>query len=76
MDAYLQLIPARRRILCEEAAGQLGLRILPRDEQRDAWARDYAAMRETMFFDEPPTFEVLLQVVGEFQRGFNSRRQP
>lgn len=48
------------------------LRLLPEPDLRDAWARDYSAMRETMFFGEVPTFEEILGTVGEFERRFNA----
>ena len=47
------------------------LRLLPLEEQRAAWAQDYAAMRETMFFGEAPDFDEILSVVGDFERSFN-----
>lgn len=47
------------------------LRLLPTDNFREAWARDYAAMRETMFFGEAPEFDEILRVVGDFERRFN-----
>ena len=48
------------------------LRLLPAPDQQEAWQRDYAAMRDTMFFGEAPQFEEILRVVGEFERGFNA----
>jgi hypothetical protein len=48
------------------------LRLLPEPGQRAAWERDYAAMRETMFFGARPAFEEILSVVGEFERRFNA----
>ncbi|MPZ47285.1 MAG: nucleotidyl transferase AbiEii/AbiGii toxin family protein [Betaproteobacteria bacterium] len=48
------------------------LRLLPPEEERSAWARDYDAMRDTMFFRSAPTFDEILRVVGEFERRFNS----
>jgi hypothetical protein len=48
------------------------LRLLPEPDQRAAWARDYAAMRESMFFGEAPAFDEILAVVGEFARQFNA----
>ena len=47
------------------------LRLLPLEEQRAAWAQDYAAMRETMIFGEAPDFDEILRVVGEFEKVFN-----
>ncbi len=48
------------------------LRLLPEPAQREAWERDYAAMRDTMFFGETPAFEEILGVIGEFERRFNA----
>ena len=48
------------------------LRLLPLPEQRAAWARDYDAMRESMFFGEAPEFAEILRVVGEFEQRFNA----
>jgi hypothetical protein len=47
------------------------LHLTPVLDQVGHWRRDYDAMREAMFFAEPPTFEEILQVVGEFQDRFN-----
>lgn len=47
------------------------LRLLPPDERRREWRLDYEAMRETMFFREPPSFDEILKVVGEFEQRFN-----
>jgi hypothetical protein len=41
-----------------------------------AWRRDYEAMRESMSFGEPPSFDDILDVVGEFERRFNARVGP
>jgi hypothetical protein len=40
------------------------LRLLPELDQRAAWERDYAAMRESMFFGEVPPFGNEGQVAG------------
>ena len=47
------------------------LRLLPAAERQQDWKRDYETMRETMFFGEPPEFEEILRIVGEFQNTFN-----
>ena len=49
------------------------LRLVPPEAQLSHWHRDYEAMREAMFFREPPTFDEVLRLVGEFQRRFNGR---
>jgi hypothetical protein len=50
------------------------LRLLPREDQRAAWKRDFSAMRESMIFGEAPGFETILASVGEFERDFNAKR--
>lgn len=50
------------------------LRIVPADDRRAQWRRDYDAMRESMFFGETPDFAEVLAVVGRFEEGFNSPR--
>lgn len=50
------------------------LRLVPADDRRAQWRRDYDAMRESMFFGEVPDFAEILAVVGRFEEDFNSRR--
>lgn len=47
------------------------LRVLPLPEQEAEWRKDYAAMQGEMFFRDPPAFDAVLKVIGEFQTGFN-----
>ena len=47
------------------------LRLLPPEDLRAAWERDYEAMREPMFFGETPNFAEILAGVGDFERRFN-----
>ena len=58
------------RTLCKGS-----LDMIPSAEQLPAWRKDYAAMREVMFFDDPPTFDLILQQVQLFQDGFNSETE-
>jgi hypothetical protein len=62
----------RKSRAAQESLGQGTLRLLPETDQRAAWGRDYAAMRESMFFGEAPDFIEILRVVGEFERRFNA----
>lgn len=48
------------------------LDMIPSEEQLPAWQKDYDGMRDVMFFDRPPAFEVLLERVRTFQDEFNS----
>lgn len=48
------------------------LRLIPPPEQMSAWRQDYDAMREEMFFDEPPKFDEVLTAVAAFESEFNA----
>jgi predicted nucleotidyltransferase component of viral defense system len=61
----------RKKKEIQESLRPGSLRVLPTDSQRAAWARDYDAMREAMFFGEAPDFREILRVVGDFERRFN-----
>ena len=52
------------------------VRIVPADDRRVLWQRDYDAMRESMFFGETPDFAEILAVVSRFEEGFNSGSAP
>lgn len=47
------------------------LRLMPPGEQEPGWRSDYNAMREEMFFEEPPAFDEVLATVREFEEEFN-----
>ena len=47
------------------------LRLLPSDDKKSAWQRDYDAMSESMFSEEPPRFDEVLKVVKQFEDEFN-----
>ena len=47
------------------------LNLLPTPEQMSDWRRDYEAMREGMFFEEPPPFDEVLTVIRQFEEAFN-----
>lgn len=49
------------------------LRLVPAADRRAAWRRDYDAMRESMFFGEPPAFHDVLAAVAAFEDEFNRR---
>ena len=61
----------RKRKDVQESLRPGSLRLLPAIEVRAEWKRDYEAMREAMFFNDPPAFDEILSVVGEFQNIFN-----
>lgn len=48
------------------------IRVVPTGDRRSAWNKDYEAMREAMFFDEPPSFDEILEVVEAFEQRFNA----
>jgi hypothetical protein len=49
------------------------LRLVPPPEQLSAWQQDYKAMREEMFFNDPPSFAEVMEVVRQFEEEFNSK---
>lgn len=49
------------------------LRLLPASDDRSAWQIDYQNMQQEMFFGEVPTFDEVLEVVGEFQERLKNR---
>ncbi len=49
------------------------LRLVPPDVQLAGWRSDYTAMKDEMFFGEPPAFDDLIQIVREFQDAFNRK---
>lgn len=65
----------RRSRDAQESFKPGSLRLVPADERRAYWRRDYDAMRESMFFGEAPEFHELLAVVGRFEGDFNSDRR-
>lgn len=62
----------RRNKQAHESLRPGSLKLLPKPELRTAWKTDYDAMRDTMFFREPPRFDEIMQVVGDFEREFNA----
>jgi hypothetical protein len=48
------------------------LRLVPAADRRAAWRRDYEAMREAMFFGDPPSFDTILAVIADFEQQFNA----
>lgn len=61
----------RKKKEAQETLRPGSLRLLPREDMRNVWKKDYEAMREAMFFGETPSFEEILKVVGEFEKRFN-----
>jgi hypothetical protein len=65
-----------RKVFFSRVAAQARLRrgtlvVVPADDRRAAWTEDYEKMREAMFFEEPPSFDTVLSVVGGFVQRFN-----
>ena len=49
------------------------LRLVPPDDQLAYWKSDYTAMKDEMFFGEPPAFDDLIQTALRFQDEFNGK---
>lgn len=47
------------------------LQVLPAPELIDIWRKDYNDMQKVMFFETVPTFDEILEAVGDFQDKFN-----
>ena len=65
-----------RKVFFSRVAAQATLQcgslaVLPADDRRARWTQDYEKMREAMFFEEPPPFDEILSVVGDFVQRFN-----
>ena len=69
--AHHRAIFFRKQKEAQESLRPGSLRILPAAERRAAWAQDDAAMQAAMFFGPPPSFEEMLQAIGEFEARFN-----
>ncbi len=48
------------------------LRLLPLPEQEAGWHQDYSAMQGEMFSTAPPIFDIVLQLVKQFESEFNA----
>jgi hypothetical protein len=51
------------------------LRLTPDKEQLEDWRKDYQAMKDVMFFEEPPDFDIILRVVKKFEDKFNTLKK-
>ena len=51
------------------------LRLVPPKAQLTYWKSDYSAMKDEMFFGEPPKFEDLIQTALKFQDVFNGKAE-
>jgi predicted nucleotidyltransferase component of viral defense system len=49
------------------------LQLVPPDEQLANWKSDYTAMKDEMFFGEPPEFDDLIRIARKFQDEFNRK---
>ncbi len=49
------------------------LRLVPPDDQLADWKSDYTAMKDEMFFGEPPEFDELIRTAQKFQDEFNRK---
>lgn len=47
------------------------LRFVPEGDEVSAWGRDYEAMREVMFYGEPPRFATICDDLRTFQADIN-----
>ncbi len=48
------------------------LRLMPPASHLESWRKDYDEMAVAMFYRERPSFDEILQIVGDFERRFNA----
>jgi predicted nucleotidyltransferase component of viral defense system len=65
----------RKRKDAQESLRRGSLRISPSSGQESFWKKDYEQMREGMFFGDPPSFDEILRLIGEFEQEFNHKGQ-
>lgn len=76
-DLFSRVVAHREVFFRRSAEAQATLRpgslrlLLAADREAD-WRRDYEAMRETMFFGNPPEWDEILRVVSDFEKTFNA----
>lgn len=68
-----RLVFFRKSQEIQDARKPGSFRLVPAAAHRETWRADYEQMREPYFFGEPPTFEEVLGVVGEFEQQFNQQ---
>lgn len=76
-NLYLSIIEHRRRFIGLKGFDYSSLLpktidIVPPEEVRSEWSRDYKSMQESMIFGESPSFEVLLSRISELNDRLHS----
>ncbi len=65
-----------RRSAAAQSTLALGtVRIVPAAERMPDWRADFEAMRETMFFEEPPSFDAIMEVARDLEKKLNQLGQ-
>jgi predicted nucleotidyltransferase component of viral defense system len=68
-----RLVFFRKAREIQDARKHGSFRLMPADTHRETWRVNYEQMREPYFFTDPPTFDEILKVVGEFEKQFNQQ---
>ena len=79
-ELFQRVVQHRRLFFRRSAAAQSTLalgtvRIVPADERMPEWRADYDAMREAMFFEEPPSFDAIMSVARKLEQKINQLGQ-
>lgn len=79
-ELFRRVAQHRRLFFPRAAAAQRTLelgavRIVPADERMSGWRTDFEAMRDTMFFEEPPSFETIMATARELESKINQLGQ-
>ena len=61
----------RRQAKAQRALVVGSVRIVPAVERMPDWREDYDAMRDTMFFEEPPSFDAIMDCARDLEQKIN-----
>lgn len=78
-DLFRRVVEHRRLFFRRGGDAQRGLvagsvRLVPAAERMQDWRTDFEAMRETMFFEDPPSFDTIMSAMRDLEQRIN--RQP
>jgi hypothetical protein len=79
-DLFERVAEHRRLFFRGIAEGQRSLaigsvRLVPSAERLPVWRGDFESMRDTMFFEDPPTFDMIMATAADLERRINALPQ-
>ena len=75
-DLFQRVVEHRRLFFRRGGDAQRDLvvgsvRLVPAAERMQEWQADFEAMRETMFFEDPPSFDMIMSAVRDLEQRIN-----